>query len=205
MLAVSLSQGESHTPAELAVQRSQLALVGRQLLALQQPLQREVAATRTVWPAVAGGLPASASARLGAQVSAASGAAQALPAPAFIGARHELIGPAQRVADLFYDFELLTQRGWAHLDQALLAMQGGRSVVAHFERTNAGLFIDSVYDGNFDAALIGERFLHSYQRLGGVHAFGASLTPSEVQSIATAYGPSDRLEPHLWQNLLSSR
>ncbi len=205
VLGLTLSQGESHTPAELAVQRSQLALVGRQLLALEQPLRREVAAARTVWPTVAGGLPASAGARLQAQVSAATGAAQALPAPAFVAARHELIGPAQRVANLFYGFELLTRRGWAHLDQAVVAMRGDSSTVAQFERANAGLYIDGVYDGNFDAALIGERVLHSYERLGGAHAFGASLTPAEVKSIAAVYAPADRLTPHLWQNLLSSR
>jgi hypothetical protein len=205
LLGVTLSQGESHTPAELAVQRSQLALLGRQLLALEQPLGREVAAARTAWPAVAGGLPASAGARLQAEVSAASAAAQALPAPAFVATRHELIGPAQRIANLFYSFELLTRRGWAHLDQAVAAMRAGSSAVAHFERANAGLYVDSVYDGNFDAALIGERVLSSYERLGGAHAFGASLTPAEVHSIASAYAPADRLAPHLWQSLLGSR
>lgn len=204
-LAALLSQGESHTPTELRVQRSQLALVGRELVALEQPLRREVAAARTVWPAVAAGMPASASARLAAQISAASAAAQALPTPAFIATRHELIGPAQRVADLFYGFELLTRRGWAHLDQAVVAMRGGSSAVARFERANAGLYIDSVYDGNFNAALIGERVLHSYRRLGAAQAFGASLTPAEVHSIAAAYAPADRLTPHLWQRLLGSR
>jgi hypothetical protein len=205
VLGLSLSQGESHTPAELKVQRSQLAFVGRQLFALQQPLRREVTAAATVWPSLAAGLPASASGGLAAQVSAVDGAAQALPAPAFLGARHELIGPAQRVANLFYSFELLSQRGWAHVDQAVVAMRDRPPAVAHFERINASLYIDSVYDGNFDVALIGERVLSSYERLGGAHAFGSALTPVEVQSIAAAYAPSDRLTPHLWQSLLSSR
>jgi hypothetical protein len=205
VLGVSLSQGESHTPAELKVQRSQLAFVGRQLFALQQPLRREVKAATAAWPSLAAGLPASASAGLAARVSAVDGAAQALPTPAFIAARHELIGPAQRIANLFYGFELLSQRGWAHIDQAVVAMRDGPPALAHFERTNAGLYIDSVYDGNFDAALIGERVLNSYERLGGAHAFGSPLTAAEVQSIAAAYAPSDRLTPHLWQSLLSSR
>lgn len=206
LVAILLSQPESHTPLELKLQRSQLALVSTQLEQLEQPLQREVIATRAVWHSIAKGLPARPGGRLAAQISAAQAAAEALPGPAFLQFRHKLIGPAGRIASLFYEFELLAKHGWAHVDQATGSIQHGPATAASFERANAGLYIDSIYDGHFDASLIGERVLSSYRRLGEQHAFGSSLTPARVRSIALAYSPNAiRLTPHLWQELLASR
>lgn len=205
-LILTLSQGESHSAAELKVQRSQLALLARQLLQAQGPLQREVSSSRAVWRSIAKGLPAHPDATLAQRASIADGAAQALPAPAFLEVRHELIGPAERISSLFHDFQLLTQQGWAHIDQALVALRSGPASLASFERGNAGLYIDSVYDGSFDASLIGERVLNSYKRLGAGPAFGGSLTPTQVSSIATIYSPAAiRLTPHLWRELLAQR
>lgn len=203
-IAVTLSQGETHTAAELRVQRSQLALVSRQLLQVRPQLQREVISSRAVWRSIARGLPSHPDTLLGQRVSAANSAAQALPTPAFLEVRHEFVGPAERISSLFHDFELLTQHGWAHLDQAVGALRRGPVSVADFERANAGLYIDSVYDAHFDASLIGERVLNSYERLGAGPAFGSSLTPAQVKSIALTYSPPEtRLTPHLWQELLA--
>jgi hypothetical protein len=205
-LLIALSQGESHTAAELKVQRSQLALLSRQLLQVKEPLRREIASSRAVWSSIAKGLPEHPDVALLQGVRIANDAAQALPAPAFLEVRHELIGPAERISSLFHSFELLTQRGWAHIDQAVATLSRGPASVASFERLNAGLYIDSVYDGSFDASLIGERVLNSYKRLGGGPAFGSSLTPAQVSSIATTYSPAAiRLTPHLWRELLAQR
>jgi hypothetical protein len=206
LLALLLSEPESHTPLELRLQRSQLTLVSTQLAALEQPVQREVIATRAVWHSIAKGLPAHPGARVAAQISVARAAAEALPAPAFLEYRHKLLGPAWRISTLFAEFELLAKHGWAHVDQAVGTLRHGPAAVARFERTNAGLYIDSIYDGHFDASLIGERVLNSYKRLGEQHAFGASLSPATVKSISLAYSPKTvRLTPHLWQELLAQR
>jgi hypothetical protein len=198
------SGGESHTATELALQRKHLALVSRQLLSLQAYVRREVSATRAAWPSIAKGMPAHVDRRLAAETSTASAIAAAMPTPQFVEVRHELLGPATRIAALFGEFELLVKRGWAHVDQTAVSLRKGEAAVARFERANAGLYIDSIYDGNFDVSLIGERVLNSYERLGAAKAFGASLTPAQVRSIVAAYSPSaDLLTPHLWRQLLA--
>lgn len=203
-LVLASSGGESHTPTELAVQRKHLALVSRQLLSLQASVRREAAAARATWPSIAKGMPAHVGGRLAAEASTASALAAAMPTPQFVEIRHELLGPATRIAALFGEFELLVQRGWAHVDQTAASLREGATTVARFERANAGLYIDSIYDGNFDVSLIGERVLHSYERLGAAKAFGASLTPAQVKSIVAAYSPSaELLTPHLWRQLLA--
>lgn len=203
-LALASPGSESHTPTELALQRKHLALVSRQLLSLRASVRREASASRVAWPSLASGMPAHVSSKLAAETSTASALAAAISTPQFDEIRHELLGPAARIAALFHEFELLVQRGWAHIDQTTTSLREGPVAAAHFERANAGLYIDSIYDGNFDASLIGERVLHSYERLGAAKAFGASLTPSQVQSIVTIYSPSaDRLTPHLWRQLLA--
>ncbi len=205
-ITFTITRGESHTAAELSLQRSQLALVGRQISQLERPFQREAAAAQAVWPSLARGLPAHLNRRFEAQVSAADAAAQALPAPEFLEVRHELIGPAERIATLLHSFELLVQHGFAHLDQAVGAIRHGRAALARFERASSGLYIDSVYDGHFDASLIGEHLMHSYERLGEERFFGSSLPPAEVKSILAAFSPqAARLTPHIWRGLLAQR
>lgn len=205
-IALAVTGGESHTMVELALQRSQLALIGRQLSTLERPFRREVAAAQAVWPELARGLPRHPSARLEQQVLAADAAAQALPAPAFLEARHELIGPAERIAGLFHSFELLVQHGFAHLDQTVRAIRHGHVAAARFERASSGLYVDSVYDGHFDASLIGEHFVNSYERLEEEHASGPTLAPAVLNSILAAFSPQlARLTPHLWRGLLAQR
>lgn len=169
-------------------------------------MRREAAAARAVWPALAKGMPTHVSAALAGEANAANEAATAIPVPPFLAVRHELIGPAERIASLFHSFSLLTQRGFSHIAQTCASLRQGDRRAAKFERGNAGLYIDSVYDGNFDASLIGERVVNSYERLGAAHAFGAALTPAQVSSIASAYSPQvELLSPHLWRELLAQR
>lgn len=205
-IVVWQSLPESHASTELTVQRSQLALVSHQLLPLEHAVASEVLAARAAWPSIEKGLPADPGPRLAARAASANAAAHALPTPAFVEIRHELIGPAERIASLFSDFELLTQRGWAHVDQAVTVLRGGSAAVASFERSNAGLYINGIYDAHFEASLIGEHILSSYERLGGPQAFGSSLTPAQVHSLLTAFSPQTiRLTPHLWKRLLAER
>ncbi len=74
---------------------------------------------------------------------------------------------------------------------------GVSTTAARFLRANAPLYIYCVYDGHYHLSLIGEALLSAYLKLGGVAAFGASLTQSRVEALALAYSiPATRLEPH---------
>ena len=69
---------------------------------------------------------------------------------------------------------------------------------ARFARANVALYIESVYDAHFSLAQIGKHLLAAYKTLGGGGAFGASLTPAEVDALARAYSEGqDRLYPHV--------
>ena len=74
---------------------------------------------------------------------------------------------------------------------------GVSTAAARFLRANAALYIYCVYDGHWDLSLIGKVVQSAYGDLGGPSAFGASLTPSQVEALARAYSiPAARLEPH---------
>lgn len=204
-LAVAFSGGGEPPPAELALFRAQLAYVSRQLLAKQAPLQRETAAVREVWPQIARGLPARASASLISQVAAANAAARSVPAPPFLEARHGLGGPAARIAADYHDFEALLQQGLSHTRQELEAIERAPDgSLASFERANSGLYIECIYDGSFDASLIGKRVIRSFERMGGARAFGQSLTAEQARQLEETFSPRTfLLKPHLWRQLLA--
>ncbi len=74
---------------------------------------------------------------------------------------------------------------------------GVSTAAARFLRANAALYIYCVYDGHYDLSLIGKVLQSAYRKLGGPPAFGASLTPSQVEALARAYSiPGALLEPH---------
>jgi hypothetical protein len=74
---------------------------------------------------------------------------------------------------------------------------GISTATARFLRANAPLYIYCVYDGHYHLSLIGKTLLSAYLKLGGYTAFGASLTQSRVEALASAYSIlATRLEPH---------
>ena len=80
---------------------------------------------------------------------------------------------------------------------AIDQITAGPPTAATFARGNVALYIDAVYDGHFDAALIGKSLLKGYRKLGGAPAFGATLTEAEVEALARAYSPAtEQLHPH---------
>ncbi len=81
---------------------------------------------------------------------------------------------------------------------AAVAPDGAASTAAaRFLRANAALYIYCVYDGHYNLSLVGKVVQSAYRKLGGAPAFGASLTPSQVEALARAYSiPAVRLEPH---------
>jgi len=189
------------TPAALKLQREDLAAASRALKSVEGPVAAEVAATKSAWPLIANGLPATTSTLSGAgQVKRATEAAARLRLPVLFGEAQarSLTGPASQLAGLFRSYALLSARGWKLLDAGLAQIESGTSAAAHFARENTPLYIESIYDGHFTLAQIGKKLLAAYDKLGGATAFGTALTQAEVDALARNYSEaSDRLHPHV--------
>jgi hypothetical protein len=201
LLAGCGGSGSAVTPAAERLQREDLVAVAHGLRQAEASTAREMTAARVAWPLVANGLPATATITPAtrAALSAASGAAHAIVLPSLMGEMQarSLTGPAAGITGLFRTFHGLTERGWTLVTAAGEEVDSGPAAAARFARENVALYIDSVYDGHFDTALVGKSLLAGYKKLGGARAFGASLTPAEVDALAGAYSPAtERLHPH---------
>lgn len=186
--------GHHPRPAALRLERADLVLVAHTLAGAQAAAHGEVAAARVVWPALARGLPAGLSGPQRLALAAADRRAAALTLPWYVTSEEGggLTGPAAAVGGLLKAYASLTSRGWRFIAAALAA----QAAAARFERTNAGLYIHSVYDGHYDLSLVGKTFSDGYRRLGGPAAFGAALTAGQVAALARAYSiPAVRLQP----------
>jgi hypothetical protein len=186
-------------PTAERLQREDLVAVSRGLRQAAGSAKREMAAARIAWPLVANGLPASIPPPTRTALSTASGAARAIVVPPLMSKpqARSLTGPAAGIAGLFQSFSGLTERGWTLTGAASEEIEGGSPAAARFARENVALYIDSVYDGHFDGALIGKSLLTGYTSLGGASAFGGALPEAEVEALARAYSPAtERLHPH---------
>ena len=198
VLAGCGSTSGAKNPAAERLQRTDLTAASRGLRESESSVQRELAAARIAWPLVANGLPASIPPQTRARVAAAAAAARAIVLPALMSETQarELTGPAAGISGLFRSFSKLTDRGWTLTSAAIDQITGGSPVAATFARENVALYIDAIYDGHFDAALIGKSLSAGYLRLGGAPVFGATLTQAEVNALASVYSPTERLHPH---------
>jgi hypothetical protein len=191
--------GTSTTPQTSDLERSDLIAASRALSSVKGPVGREVAASKTAWPLVANGLPASTSADQRAAVATAIARAAAVPVPALF-AEHptsSLTGPGASIAGLFRVYSGLASRGWRMIGAAIDQTEHGSPAAARFARANVALYIESVYDAHFSLAQIGRQLARGYAKLGGPAAFGASLTRAEVDSLADSYSEQiSRLHPH---------
>jgi hypothetical protein len=199
LLAGCGGSSSTSTPAAERLQREDLVAVSHGLRQAESSLRREMAAARIAWPLVANGLPASIPPSVRPALSTASAAARAIVVPPLMSATQarSLTGPAAGITGLFRTFSGLTERGWTLTGAAADEIEGGPPAAARFARENVALYIDSVYDGHFDAALIGKSLLAGYTSLGGAPAFGGALSQAEVDALAGAYSPAtERLHPH---------
>jgi hypothetical protein len=179
------------------VERTDLVQLAHTLQRLQTPTTAEVAAARAAWPSLAGGLPDGVAPALRVEAATADRHAAALTLPAEVTTEGSLTGPAAELAGMLRSYVRLTQRGWQYLATALAAGSGASAAAARFLRANAALYIYCVYDGHYDLSLIGKTMQSAYRKLGGAPAFGAALTQSQVEALASAYSiPAARLEPH---------
>src|SRR5271166_4324364 len=187
------------TPAAERLQREDLVAVSHGLRQAESSAGREMAAARIAWPLVANSLPAKIPPGVRPALSTASEAARAIVVPPLMGEvqARSLTGPAAGITGLFRTFAGLTERGWTLTGAATNEIEGGSPAAARFARENVALYIDSIYDGHFDAALIGKSLLAGYIALGGASAFGGALTQAKVDALAGAYSPAtERLHPH---------
>lgn len=211
VLALALAGCGGHKPrtAALRIERADLVLIAHTLRQLEGPVQSEVAAARAVWPALAGGLPASLPPSARAQIALAERRAAVVALPHYLEVEGALTGPAAQLSGIVKDYAHLTQRGWGVIAVATGAGSaggrhgdrgaGGRATpsAAAFLRANSGLYIYSVYDGHFDLALVGEKLQDAYGKLGGPQGFGGTLREGEVEALARAYSVAAvRLSPH---------
>ena len=187
------------TPAAERLQREDLVAVSHGLRQAESSAGREMTAARIAWPLVANGLPASITPSVRPAVSTASAAAHAILVPPLMSKAQSrsLTGPAAGIAGLFWTFSGLTERGWTLTGAAAGEIESGSPIAVRFARENVALYIDSVYDGHFDAALIGKSLLAGYKKLSVGKGFGTTLTQAEVDALAGAYSPAtERLHPH---------
>ncbi len=197
--------GRAATPAAMKLEREDLAVTAHELVAMQAPVAREVAATKAAWPLIVNGLPADVSAVSSsptALAAAASAARLRLPALFSEANARSLTGASSQIVGLFRTYTLLSQRGWKLLLSSLQEISSGTPVAARFARANAPLYIESIYDAHFTLAQVGKKLLAAYKRLGGASAFGAALTQAQVEALAQSYSEaSDRLRPHVGARL----
>lgn len=189
----------ARSPAAERLQREDLVAVGRGLRQAEGSIQQEATTARIAWPLVVNGLPASIPPATRTAVANASKTAQAIVVPPLMSEAQarSLTGPAAGIASLFQPFHRLTERGWTLTQAASDEFTGGSPTAARFARENVALYIESIYDGHFDATLIGKSLLVGYRQLGGEPAFGATLTQAEVNALARAYSPTaEQLHPH---------
>jgi hypothetical protein len=186
------------TPAALKLQREDLVAASKALGESEASIAAEVAASRKLWPHIAGATRASLSALPRSPRDAE--ALARLPVPALFGEAQarSLTGPASQIAGLFRPSALLSTRSWRMLIASAAQIQSGSAEASRFARENAPLYVESIYDGHFALAQIGKKLLAGYEKLGGPSGFGASLTQAQVDALARAYSePSIRLYPHV--------
>jgi hypothetical protein len=194
------SGGEGASAAGVRLQREDLVAVSRALARVQGSVEREVTATRAIWPLVANGLPASVapSARRSIRAAADQAARVVVPAPLQEGQATTLTGPGAQIAGLFQSFHGLAANGWRMIGAAIDAGEHGSAAAARFARANVALYIESVYDAHFSLAQIGKKLQPGYRKLGGAGAFGTALAQGEVDALARSYSEAtDRLHPHV--------
>jgi hypothetical protein len=193
------SRSVAASPAAERLQREDFVVVSRGLREAEGSVRAEMAAARIAWPLIVNGLPLSNTAATRSAIATASRAAQAILVPAAMSevSARSLTGPAAGIASIFEPFRGLTERGWTLTAAAADEIAGGTPPSARFARQNVALYIDSIYDGHFDATLIGKSLLAGYKKLGGAAAFATTLHKAEVDALARAYSPAaEQLHPH---------
>jgi hypothetical protein len=192
--------GSSSTPppAQLALEREDLAFVCQTLARLEGQAGAEVRATRAAWPQVLGGLAPRRRGLYTPAIEDAVEAAQRLSLPQLFQERPAaaLTGPASNIAGLYRTFAELAGRGWQMIAASIYEIEHGSPSAARFARANVPLYIESVYDGHFALAQISKALVKGYKKLGGATTLRGVLPEAEVIGLERTYDKErDQLEP----------
>ncbi len=191
-LAVALAGCGRHkaaTPAEAKLENEDFVAVTAALAAAAPQVEAEVAATKSAWPAILGGVKGrpTAGTRTKVRLAAARAAALSLPTLMSEEGSSQLTGPASPLASRFRSFQRLSSRSWQLLESSLDQIEHGSRSHADFARQNLPLYIEGIYDAHFTLAETGKQLLAAYKKLGGEKTFGGSLTTSQLQQLAARY------------------
>lgn len=193
--------GGAHRNAiELKLEREDLVAVCRALQRAERPVEAQLAAAKRAWPSVLDGLPVSAKAPATAQAAIGEAALSAtkLPEPSPM-TEHEnryLTGPGAPLAGLYRTYVGLVGKGWVQIAAMQAQIEHGTPATKRFASKNVALYVESVYDGQFDLGQIQKRLRRGYEEVGGAAKLGAALTPSEVSALESFYSEKTvRLQP----------
>lgn len=201
MAGLSGCGGSGRSPAELRLEREDLIAVARALRIAKPSVEAELAAARRAWPLLVNGLPddPQAVARTQPLVATAAASTAKIPTPPPLTEAQfvSLTGPGSPIAALFRDYLGLVKPGWAQIAAAIEQIEHGAPAAARFARENVDLYIESVYDGQFDLSQIDKHLERGYQELGGPAEFGSALAQTEVRELEATYSEAAaRLQPH---------
>ena len=201
-IALAGCGGSHRSQAELRLEREDLIAVSRELKGVEGPVAVQLRESKRAWPLVVNGLPTSSRGLAGARapVAAAAASAAKVPIPPLMteATAPSLTGPGSPLAGMFRTYVNLVTRGWTLIDAAIAQIEHGTPASARFARANVALYIDSVYDGQFDLAQIDKRLHKGYHELGGQAQLGSALTQAEVDALGAAYSEATaRLHPHV--------
>ncbi len=179
-----------HNPLELKLERIDLALLGRRLIAAESPIKQEMKSAKEAWPSLYGGLRSGISRSLEASVRTADMHASSLGAPPYLEEVRKLTGPGSGVDGLYKTFWSLDRDGWSTVEATIDSIRRGPKASASFRRANVGIYIQAIYDAHYDISIVGKDLKLGYERLGGEKLFGKSLTATQVEAIARFYSPA---------------
>jgi hypothetical protein len=201
-IALTSCGGPHRSQAELRLEREDLVAISGELKGVEGPVAVQLRESKRAWPLVVNGLPSSAQELAGARapIAAAAASAAKVPIPPLMSEAQSpsLTGPGSPLAGMFRTYVNLVTRGWTLIDAAIEQIQHGTPATATFARANVALYIDSVYDGQYELAQIDKRLRKGYQELGGQPEFGDALTQAEIDALGAAYSEETaRLHPHV--------
>lgn len=200
LLALAGCGSHHHNQAELKLEREDLVAVAHALEQARPAVASELQASRRAWPWVVDGLPTSAGGLAGVRETIAQAALSAarLPEPKPITETESryLTGPGAPLASIYRQYAGLVSRGWAQIAAMSAQIEHGPPTARRFARENVALYIESVYDGQFDLGQIQKRLKKGYAEVGGPQALGQQLTQAEVSALEALYSEArTRLSP----------
>ncbi len=193
--------GGHRNAAELRLEREDLVAVCRALQRAERPVSEQLEASKRAWPSVYAGPPKSAAALAAARPAIGETALKAArlpePAPMTETENRDLTGPGSPIAGLYRTYVGLASKGWVQIAAMQAQIEHGTAQAKRFAHENSALYIESVYDGQFDLGQIQKRLKRGYEEVGGEAGLGKALTKAEVTALEDAYSEATaRLDPH---------